>query len=105
MEAVTSFKYLERVLTASDNDWPEVVNNLRKARRKWMKFSMIWGWGGGNDRTSRIFYKAIVQANLLFGLYTLVMTPRIVRTLWGFHHRVDHYLAGMKPWRDTMVRY
>ena len=33
LENVTSFRYLERVLTVGDDDWPEVTGNLHKARR------------------------------------------------------------------------
>ena len=30
MEAVSEFRYLGRLLTATDNDWPEVAGNTRK---------------------------------------------------------------------------
>ena len=33
LEVVPYFKYLGRVLTASDDDFPTVVGNLRKAMR------------------------------------------------------------------------
>ena len=33
IELVSEFKYLGRILTATDDDWPAVVRNLRKARR------------------------------------------------------------------------
>ena len=33
LEMVTSFKYLGQVLAASDDDWTEVVGNLRKSRK------------------------------------------------------------------------
>ena len=32
MRAVTDFKYLGRVLTDTDDDWPAVAGNIRKAR-------------------------------------------------------------------------
>ena len=32
MRAVTEFRYLGRVLTATDYDWPAVAGNIRKAR-------------------------------------------------------------------------
>ena len=37
LTAVTSFKYLEKMLSSSNNDWPVVEQNLR---REWRK----WGW-------------------------------------------------------------
>ena len=33
LETVTLFKYMERVLMAGDNDWPEVEGNPRKASK------------------------------------------------------------------------
>ena len=32
---VTAFRYLGRVMTADDDDWPSVVGNLQKARKIW----------------------------------------------------------------------
>ena len=32
MQAVTEFRYLGRVMTNTDDDWPAVAGNLRKAR-------------------------------------------------------------------------
>ena len=32
MRAVTEFKYLGRVLKNTDDDWPEVAGNIRKAQ-------------------------------------------------------------------------
>ena len=35
MRAVMEFKYLGRVLTNTDDDWPAVAGNIRKARENW----------------------------------------------------------------------
>ena len=41
------------------------------------------------------FFKAVVQAVLLFGLETWVMTPRMVRSLGGgVQHRVARRITG-----------
>ena len=37
LEMVSSFKYLGRVMTAGDNNWPAVVGNLVKARKSWWR--------------------------------------------------------------------
>ena len=34
-QAVPSFKYLGRILTEGDDDWPAVAGNLGKARKSW----------------------------------------------------------------------
>ena len=43
---VLDFKYLGRVLTAGDDDWIEVVGNLRKARRSWGRLYLVLGREG-----------------------------------------------------------
>ena len=36
LASVTSCKYLGRFLSVSDDNWPAVVRNLRRARQKWV---------------------------------------------------------------------
>ena len=43
IKTVTSFKYLGRIITASDNYYPEVVGNLRKAQDIWAHVARILG--------------------------------------------------------------
>ena len=62
-----AFKYLGQVLTASENDWNVVVDNIWKDRSIWACFSRVWGREGEDPRTSGTLYKEVVQANLLFG--------------------------------------
>ena len=84
---VAAFKYLDRILSSVDCDWTEVVVNLRKARKKWARMSRILGQEGANAQTSGTFFKAVVQAVLLFGSEMWVVTPHVSRTLGGFQHR------------------
>ena len=44
LETVATFKYLGRVMTAGDDDWPAVVGNLRKAWNSWAQMTRIMGW-------------------------------------------------------------
>ena len=48
------------------------------------------------------FDVAVVQAVLLFGAATWVLTPRLEKSLEGFHHRAVRRMVGMgpKPQRD-----
>ena len=82
LTAVLLFKYRERVLTVSDDDWPAVVSNLSNNQC--------------NFSSSVTLYKAVVQETLLFGTDKYVLNPLIGRTLGGFHHRVYRCLSGMK---------
>ena len=48
MRAVTEFRYLGRILTNTDDDWPAVAGNLRKARVKWGRLARILGREGAD---------------------------------------------------------
>ena len=38
---ITFFKYLGRVLATEDDDWPEVVRNLRRTRHKLARLTLV----------------------------------------------------------------
>ena len=80
---VTSFKYLGQILTASDDDWPAVVGNLRKARKSWTCLSRFLLREEVNLSLSGMFFKAVVQALLLLGEEMWVMTPHVGWALGG----------------------
>ena len=84
LETVSTFKYLGRVMTAGDDDWPAVAVNLLKARKIWGRLSRILSQEGADVRVSGNFFKAVVQAVLLFGAETWVLTSRIERALESF---------------------
>ena len=102
---VIEFKCLRRVLSASDDDWPAVVGNVRKARKGWAMESMILGSEREDPHTSGNFYKAVVQAKLLFGAKSWVKSPRIGRTLGGFHHRVARRRENIQSRRTRAGRW
>ena len=110
LDHVTSFKYLRRILTAADGDWPEVVSNLRKARRKWTQLTRVLGREGRDACTSGQIYLAVVLSVILYGSETWVINPHIGRVLGGFHHRVACMLTGRQPqqgrdgmWKDPLL--
>ena len=53
--SVTLFKYMGQVLTAVDNDFPEVVGNLWKAQKIWACMAKILEQEGASPRVSGIF--------------------------------------------------
>ena len=57
LDMVNSFRYLEQVLTAADDDWLVVVVNLRKARKIWAWLANIMGWEGASSRVSGMLSK------------------------------------------------
>ena len=100
-ETGLSFKYLGRLLTATDDDCPAVIDNLRKAKKSWSQLAWILGREGADTRKSERFYVAIIQSFLLFGLEAWVVTPCIKRLLRGFHHRAAQRILGNFPRRRT----
>ena len=94
---VTYFKNLGRIFTASDDDWPAVASNLRKARREWAQLKRVLVWEGADDRALGQIYLAVVQSVMMYGSETWVMTPCIGRVLGGFHHRVACRITGRQP--------
>ena len=53
------------------------------------------GWEEEDRITVGIFYVAVVQAVLLFGSETWIMTPLLKNSLKGFHHRAARQMMGM----------
>ena len=43
MEAVTEFRYLGRLLMATDDDRPAVAGNIKKAQRSWGRLAWVLG--------------------------------------------------------------
>ena len=73
IETVTNFKYLGRVMTAGDDDWPSVAGNLVKARTSWGRIAWILIREGAKKSVSGNFFREVVQQVLLFGAETWVL--------------------------------
>ena len=97
MVAVTSFKYLVRILLSIDDDFPVVERNLRQAQEKWGRVVNILGVEGADKRTEGKLYVAVVQGLLFFRLDMWVVTPFLEKSLTGFHHRAVWRMVGMGP--------
>ena len=67
IKLVSEFKYLGRILTATDDGWLAVVGNLRKARQSWGKMARVLNREGADPKVSRTLYIFVTQAVLLFG--------------------------------------
>ena len=62
---VSSFKCLGIIMLVLDYGWPVLVRNPRKARKKW---ELVMGREGVDPRMSVLFYIAVVQVVLIYGL-------------------------------------
>ena len=94
---VVTFKYLGRVMTAGDDNWPVVAGNLVKARKSWGRLSRILTREGADRRVLGNFFKAVLQAVLLFGAETWVLTPMIERALESFMHGAARRITENQP--------
>ena len=99
MRAVKEFKYLWRVLTNTDDDWPAVAGNIRKARANWGRLARILGREGADPKVSCSFYTAVTQQVLLFGVESWVLTKNMESALDAFQGRVARRLTGQQPRR------
>ena len=87
LEQVEVFKYLGRVIAFDDDDTQVVRGNLRKAHCVWAHVLRVLCTENASAHVCRMFYKAIVQAVLLFGSETWCLTPTMLKCLEGFHSK------------------
>ena len=73
LEGVDSFKYLVRVLHQEEDNWPEVICNIRRARQVWGRLGKLLRREGAYPILLSKLYRAVVQAVLLFGAETWVL--------------------------------
>jgi hypothetical protein len=93
LEVVHHFRYLGRLLSDDDDDFFAIKNNICKARQKWARLSAVLSREGATCSIMGKFYKAIVQAVLLYGSETWVISQRLLRLLDSFHNRCARYIA------------
>ena len=65
METVTEFRYLGRLLTATDDDWTAATGNIKKERRRWGRLARVLFREGEDPKVSRTFYIAVTHQVLL----------------------------------------
>ena len=99
IEGVGSFKYLGRILDQSDDDWPSVLQNVGKARRVWSQLGKLLWREGVEPRVPNMFYWAVVQAVLLFGAETWVLSEAMLRRLEGVHVGFLRHITGQRAVR------
>ena len=105
MEAVSEFRYLGRLMTATDDDWPAVAGNIKKAQGSWGSLARVLGREGADPKVSRNFYTAVTQQVLLFGAETWVLTRKIESALDAFQGRFERKLTGRQPCRGRDGRW
>ena len=101
LEQVEAFKYLGQLIAFDDADTQPMRSNLRKARECWAWISHVLRAEIISPRTCGMFYKATLQAVLLYGSETWSLALLSVKRLEGFHIRATWRMSGMKPERKA----
>jgi hypothetical protein len=74
LERVEAYKYLGRMMSQDDDDTQAVCAQLRKARATWAWVGKVLRGENTPPTVAAIFYLAIVQAILLYGSKTWVIS-------------------------------
>ncbi len=72
-------------------------SNLRKARGCWARVSRVLRAENPTPKMCGMFYKATVQAVLLYGSVTWSLSPLSMKCLEGFHIRAAWRMSGKRP--------
>ena len=94
IERETQFKYLGRILEEKDDDNYAIDRQLSRAKAKWARVGKLLSATTTNPRVRGYFYKAILQAVLLYGSESRVISKSKLKQLCSFHHRVARYITG-----------
>ena len=74
--------------------------NIQSVQGKWGRLGKILVSEEEYRSTAGIFYVVVVQAVLIFGSEKWVLTPRLEKSLKGFHHWSVWRMEGMVPKRQ-----
>ena len=93
LERVEVFKYLGRLLAQDDDDIQAIRAQLRKARATWACVGQVLRSENASPRVAAKFYTAVVQAVLLYGSETWVLSTTALARLEGFHIRAAYRIT------------
>ena len=81
VENVPTFRYLGRPLDQMDDDCPAMRRNIMRARSVWGRLETLLRREGADPKVSESFYRAVVQAILLYGSETWVLLASMVKRI------------------------
>ena len=76
---MTHFQYIESTLEHTYNDWPVVHQNIYKTRVVFRSLGKLLQWYGAERQVSYLLYRAVVQAVLLFGLESWLVSDAMMK--------------------------
>jgi hypothetical protein len=93
LKQVNTFKYLGHVLDKKDNDWPTINHNIKRARIAWGRIWKVLSTERADMNAMTFVYRAVVQAVLLYGAESCVVTSTMAQKLEALHHRCARYIT------------
>ena len=94
LEKVRRFRYLGRIISDDDDDTECINAQLKSARQRWNCIARILKREGANSKCMAKFYLTVVQAVLLYGADTWVVSKRNMGKLRSFHLRAIRHMTG-----------
>ena len=92
---MSSFKYLGRIITDTNDDLEAIDLQLKKARMTFGRIGkIIKKKTKGSPKTMAIFYKVIIQLVLLYGSELWVISKHAHKKLQRFHRRCARFITG-----------
>jgi hypothetical protein len=85
LECVEVYKYLGRLMAQEDDDIQAIRAQIRKARATWARVGQVLRSKNASPFMATQFYQAIIQAILLYGSETWVISQTALAWLEGFH--------------------
>jgi hypothetical protein len=80
-------------MAQDDNNFQVVRHQLRKAQRTWACVGQVLRSKNATPRVAAKFYKAVVQAVLLYGSKMWNLTKAVLARLEGFHVQASYCMA------------
>ena len=89
----------------ADDYWLAVVRTLSWETSVWKRMKRILSGEGAEPQVSGFFFKAVVQAVMLFSSETWVGTPRMGRVLGEFQYQVARRMGRQIPRRKIYGKW
>ena len=94
IEKVREFLYLGRWIFDTDDDTEAINRQLKKTKYRWIKLSKVLKRQDANPTIMGSFYQAIIQAVLLYGSESWVISENNMKKLRSFHYKCARHMVG-----------
>ena len=92
-------KYQGRPLDQTDDDWSDVRRNIMRARSVWGRLGTLFQRERADPKVSASFYRAVVQAILLYGSETWALSVSMAKRVEGSYIDLLQMITGKRAKR------